>query len=45
MCWCDVRLNDKTEGGTRLGYTVPKGTGTPKDRDKVNKRDVYECDG
>ncbi len=22
-----------------------KGTGTPKDKDEVNKRDVSECDG
>ena len=22
-----------------------RGTGTPKDKDEVNKREVYECDG
>ena len=24
---------------------VARGTGTTKDRDEVNKREVYECDG
>ena len=27
------------------GHWVPRGTGTPKDRDEVNRRDVSECDG
>ncbi len=26
-------------------HWVGLGTGTPKDRDKVDNRDVYECDG
>ncbi len=26
-------------------HWVPWGTGTPKDKDEVNKREVYECDG
>ena len=26
-------------------YSVVRGTGTPKDRDEVNRRDVCECDG
>ncbi len=26
-------------------HWVDRGTGTPKDRDEVNRRDVYECDG
>ena len=25
-------------------HWVDRGTGTPKDRDEVNRRDVYECD-
>jgi len=29
---------------TRIHW-VPWGTGTPKDRDEVNKREVCECDG
>jgi hypothetical protein len=24
---------------------VPRGTGTPKDTDEINRREVYECDG
>jgi hypothetical protein len=26
-------------------HWVTRGTGTPKDRDEVNKREVCECDG
>jgi hypothetical protein len=26
-------------------HWVARGTGTPKDRDEVNKREVFECDG
>ena len=29
---------------TRIHWVV-RGTGTPKGRDEVNKREVYECDG
>jgi hypothetical protein len=24
---------------------VPRGTGTPKDKDEANRREVFECDG
>ena len=30
---------------TPLIHWVGRGTGTPKDRDEVNKREVCECDG
>ncbi len=44
--WCDERLKGKTERSTRFEYTVLwGGTGKPKDRDEVNKREVGECDG
>ena len=26
-------------------HWVARGTGTPNDKDEVNKREVYECDG
>jgi hypothetical protein len=29
---------------THLHWVV-RGTGIPKDRDEVNRREVYECDG
>jgi hypothetical protein len=29
----------------RNTYTVARGTGTPKDKDEVNRREVCECDG
>ena len=29
---------------TRIHW-VTRGTGTPKDKDEVSRRDVYECDG
>ena len=39
-CRCDERLKTKDEGSTRLTYTGLCGvTGTPKDRDEVNRRD------
>jgi hypothetical protein len=46
-CRCDERLKTKDEESTHLTYRdwVPRGTGTPKDRDEVNRRDVCECDG
>ncbi len=28
-----------------LRHWVARGTGTPKDKDEVNRREVYECDG
>jgi hypothetical protein len=38
-CRCDERLKTKGE------EWVARGTGTPNDRDEVNRRDVCECDG
>jgi hypothetical protein len=26
-------------------HRVVRGTGTPEDKDEVNRREVYECDG
>ncbi len=41
-CRCNERLRAKTEGSTRLGYTgLSWGTGTPKDRDDVKRREVW----
>jgi hypothetical protein len=42
---CDERLKSKTEGSKLLGYTGLWGTGTPNDRDEVNRPEVCECDG
>ncbi len=41
---CDERLKGKSEGSTRLAYRdrVSRGTGTPKDRYEINRREV--CD-
>ena len=36
-CRCDERLKVKPERSSRLTYTVARGTGTPKDRDEVNR--------
>jgi hypothetical protein len=45
-CRCDERLKTKDEESTRLEYTrLIRGTGTPKNSDEVNRRDVCECDG
>ena len=46
-CRCDERLKTKAEESVILVYTgfLVSGTGTPKDRDDVNRRDVCECDG
>ncbi len=44
-CRCDERLKIKDEGSTRLIHWVVRGTGTPKDKDEVNRRDICECDG
>jgi hypothetical protein len=45
-CRCDERLKTKVEEFTRLGYTwVGRGTGTPKYRDEVNRREDCEYDG
>ncbi len=49
MSQCDESLKAKDEGSTHLTYSVihwvPWGTGTPKDREQVNRREVCECDG
>ncbi len=47
-CRCDERLKTKTEEiytVTTHTHWVPRETGTPQDRDEVNRRDVCECDG
>jgi hypothetical protein len=48
-CRCDERLKTKTEESTHIVYTGSlgdfRGTGTPKDNDEVNRREVCECDG
>ncbi len=43
----DERLKTKGTGSTPASriHWVVRGTGTPKDRDEVNRRDVCECDG
>ncbi len=38
-------INEIWEIYTPLIHWVARGTGLPKDRDEVNRRDVYECDG
>ena len=38
----DYKLGDLQVSPT-LGWSC--GTGTPKDKDEVNKREVYECEG
>ncbi len=46
--WVSVRWKAKNEiweiYTTRIHW-VPRGTGTPKDSDEVNRRDVSKCDG
>jgi hypothetical protein len=46
-CRCDERLPTKKKGiYAALMHWVDRGTGTPKDRDEVNRREVFcECDG
>jgi hypothetical protein len=41
----DERRKTKVEEFTHLIHRVPWGTGTPKDRDEVNGREVCEYDG
>jgi hypothetical protein len=36
--------NEISEIYTSRIHCVVRGTGTPKDRDEVNRRDVSECD-
>ena len=48
-CRSDERPKTQVEESTRLVYTVTgfvsRGTGTPKDRDEVNRREDYDiCD-
>jgi hypothetical protein len=44
-CRCDETLK-VTRGIYRPRiHWVPRGTGTPKDRDEVNRREVSDCDG
>ena len=46
-CRFDERLKTKVEESTNTSsiHWVARGTGTPKDKDEVNRRDVCECDG
>jgi hypothetical protein len=48
-CRCDEGLKPKVEESTRLTYTGSLGElehpVEGKDRDEVNRREVYECDG
>jgi len=48
-CQCDERLKSKVEESAVIRHTSHTlgwgGTGTPKDRDEVNRREVWECDG
>jgi hypothetical protein len=43
-CRCNERLKAKAEGSIRIHWVV-WGTGTPKDRDEVKRREVWECEG
>ena len=50
-CRYDERLKTKVEESTLVDRYTPRihwvvrRTGTPKDKDEVNRRDVSECDG
>jgi hypothetical protein len=46
-CRCDERPKTIVEEFTRSTHIhwVTRGTGTPKDRDENNRREVCECDG
>ena len=41
----DERLNLRDLHVLHTVHWVVWGTGTPKDRDEVNRREVVECDG
>jgi hypothetical protein len=41
----DYKLKQRNLRASHTLSWVGLGTGTPKDRDEVNKRDVCECDG
>jgi hypothetical protein len=47
MTECHVRVRKKSwkQGNHIILWTVVRGTGTLKDRDEVNRRDVGEGDG
>ncbi len=49
ICECryDERLKAKTDPGIYTSHIrwVTSGTGIPKHRDEVNRREVVECDG
>ncbi len=42
---CDERLKTKNEVYTPLRHCVGRGTGTPKDKDEVNRQEVCKCEG
>ncbi len=43
---CDDRLKTNEEESTRLvDIGLPRGSGTPKDKDEGNRREVCECEG
>ncbi len=44
-CRCDERLNEIWKIYVSRIHWVTRGTGTPKDRDEVNRWDVCKCDG
>jgi hypothetical protein len=50
-CRCDERLKPKDDESTYTVFfvvyyeSIKRGTGTPKDKDEVNKREVCECEG
>ena len=40
----ECRCNERLKAKNHIRWIV-RGTGTPKDRDEVNRREVWECDG
>jgi hypothetical protein len=43
--WCLFFYRTDVSVPHLSGWLVDRGTGTPKDRDEVNRREVCECDG
>jgi hypothetical protein len=41
---CDERQKTKKEESTPHRHWVGRGTGIPKDKDEVNRREVFECE-
>jgi hypothetical protein len=41
----DYKLKLRNLSASHTTHWVGHGTGTPKDRDEVNRREVCECDG